>query len=416
MVERLADEKLLADVAKCVQGAFFLINARVDEVLGQRAESIKQGNLVMPTAYEFYPKDVYAIWQALIEATFSENRDALSNALYTLGGKISNLPGTDPDVTRAYWDLFSYAYFKDVRPHNPAAKAEVDAQVELIISRVFQNVEMINGLEVIGFDRKWYLEKAKELFLHSLENGRSDRIREDAAIALKRCRDDDEVRRRLTRALNDESLPPGVREYAVESIVHIRREDELDRAMADRDFLLETEYPEAGGKEKRGEQRGYIQSVYHAVETVLKLEKGDEPAEDDEDMLIAMVGLARFIVMPERIAHMFPSENDKQNLQKIAVSVENALLHIFTNGNSWLREEAAESLVAVKSERVREILEKIAKRDGAEIDIAFEAQCLLERMNKHTSETRQLGSIRSPRVSQPVKRPSGMPKDRPSVF
>ncbi|MEW6035528.1 MAG: hypothetical protein AB1529_02855 [Candidatus Micrarchaeota archaeon] len=132
----------------------------------------------------------------------------------------------------------------------------------------------------------------------------------------------------------------------------LRHGDELDTARADKEMLLETEYPDPTCP-----QRTYIEMVFNAVETALSPAGGGRGV----DYETSVKQLATWGADPGGMADLF----DKHSLKLIRRNVENALLHVLaTHPDCGVREEAAAGLKKIGSDRVEAVLERIVERLG----------------------------------------------------
>lgn len=154
----------------------------------------------------------------------------------------------------------------------------------------------------------------------------------------------------------------------------IRTDDERDSAKSDHEFLLESEYPH-----DYMAQRMYVDLMFKAVETVM----GPEPAGEEGQLAYqaALLQLATQGADPGQLGAIFESKNDKHNLRIIMRNVENALLYALNNGRTKEGiEQAAEGLERIGSERVADILERIAERHGTDSERGSVAAKAAERI------------------------------------
>ena len=167
-----------------------------------------------------------------------------------------------------------------------------------------------------------------------------------------------EIKSNIANAAKSEI--PGVSETAGAIMGRIRTDDEREQARSDHEFLLETEYPH-----EHMAQRLYVELIFRAVATVM----GPSPrtAEEAIEHEAALMQLATTGADPRALNNLFTSRNDQHNLKIITRNVENALLYALNNGRSReAMEQAAEGLEKIGSERVADILDRIATRHGNE--------------------------------------------------
>ncbi len=152
----------------------------------------------------------------------------------------------------------------------------------------------------------------------------------------------------------------GMSERAGRIMADIRNDDERDLARSDREFLLESEYPHDYMAQKM-----YVELMFKAVDTVM----GPEPATKEGEVAYqaALLQLSTQGADPGQLGNLFSTRNDKHNLKIIMRNVENALLYALNNGRTnEALEQAAEGLEKIGSERVADILERIAERHGSD--------------------------------------------------
>jgi hypothetical protein len=149
-----------------------------------------------------------------------------------------------------------------------------------------------------------------------------------------------------------------LKEAAGESIAFIRTNKDLEGARQDREFLLETGYPDPTCP-----QRMFIECVFSAVEALLGA--GGRNPKDEIAMEVAVRQLTAFGANPGEIDGLFEGKNDKHNLGTMMKNVENALFYALTNGPTrQIKEEAARGLEKIGSDYVEEVLDRIVGRCG----------------------------------------------------
>jgi hypothetical protein len=166
---------------------------------------------------------------------------------------------------------------------------------------------------------------------------------------------------------------------------HIRRGMELEKARADKRFLLEQEYK--GGKSP---QALCIEIIYAAIESLLSMKKGDT---EGSETRIQLLHLVSFAGKPDELGYLFGSESGEKTIRTINESVENALLHVVATASVDLKETAAEGLVKMGSERAGDILSAIARREsgkGATSAVASEAIARMRRNRRRKSGATRL--------------------------
>ncbi len=151
----------------------------------------------------------------------------------------------------------------------------------------------------------------------------------------------------------------------------VRTENEVEWMKADKETIL-CDYPEFSP------QRTYLECMFQAIETVM----GRYPSTSKEmiEYEVAILQLSA-VGNPGQIESLFTSRGDRSNLAKMAKDVENALLYALSNGMSAeIRERAAAGLEKMGSERVQDILERIANRHGEESEIGALASDTLSKI------------------------------------
>ncbi len=151
----------------------------------------------------------------------------------------------------------------------------------------------------------------------------------------------------------------------------VRTENEVEWMKANKETIL-YDYPEYSP------QRTYLECMFQAIETVM----GRHPSTPREmtEYEVALLQLSSS-GNPGQIEALFDSKGDRLNLAKMAKDVENALLYALNNGYSAeVRERAAVGLERIGSERVQDILERIAQRHGEDTEVGSLASDALARI------------------------------------
>lgn len=250
---------------------------------------------------------------------------------------------------------------------------------------------LTSGKEPEGMDKDAYLKLAKQGFMKMIEENEGD-ARTYAAEALRHIKDYD-VKMVLTNIARTSDIS-ALKTAAQESMGHIRSTDELEQAMADKEFLLEVEYPDTTCP-----QVVYVDTLYSAIENALLMKKGKT---EDQKLQISMMQLLSFTEKRPEIDYLFSSENDKDNLKRIERSVENALLNVLTNGSPQIKGRAAEGLVNIGSDRVENILDAITAREGEASDTGKVSSEALSRIRGNKTEIFFLPDITPPPPSAKV--------------
>ena len=176
----------------------------------------------------------------------------------------------------------------------------------------------------------------------------------------------------------------------------IRNRDELEGAESDLDFLRNyVLIPE----EKFPAERLYVEMVFDSVAKVLNgCGKGEKKT--------AVAVLAASGASPGSLA----DNMDAHTLKLIRRNVENALLHALHSPDT--RETAARGLERIGSDRVEDLLEKIARREGQSPVGAVASDTLASVAGKKMEKDIMLAeeTVRAPRPPPPPKitRPAGV--------
>jgi hypothetical protein len=129
----------------------------------------------------------------------------------------------------------------------------------------------------------------------------------------------------------------------------LRVREEIEWAHADREFLLETIYPD-----QTSLQHTYADCIFRAVEAVYSPGSGAQEAAE------AIRQLSSFEANREAVDGLY----DPHSIRLITRNVENALVHALTNSDARVREGAAEALKRLGTERIESILDCVAARLG----------------------------------------------------
>ncbi len=177
----------------------------------------------------------------------------------------------------------------------------------------------------------------------------------------------------------------------------VRTENEVEWMKADRETVL-IDYPEYSP------QRLYLECMYQAIGTVM----GRYPSTPKErtEYEVALLQLAT-AGNPGQIEALFDSKGDRLNLSKMIKDVENALLSALSNGYSpEVRQRAAQGLEKIGSQRIEDILERIAQRHGEDTEAGALASETLSRIRgKSIMETAiEVETFRRPPVPRPARK------------
>ncbi|MCI0504441.1 hypothetical protein L0Y65_07100 [Candidatus Micrarchaeota archaeon] len=293
--------------------------------------------------------EIEGAWKALIEAIMENKGD--HGGLVDTGIRLCDT-SQNPESRDMYEKLFMLAAYP-VTPSAYIAIIGIGAAVVKIGK---------NEIESKAFDKPWFVETAKRCLIRAIHetesaihSGRtcgmtSEALEQNVIFMIEALRliDSPEVKGELVSIIRN-GFGDQVKCVAGESIGPIRVKDELEGAKADREFLLETVYPDTTAP-----QCMYIECVFSAVETVYS------PKAAEADMLIAVRQLASYGATPGPMGEIL----DAHSIRLITRNVENALLHALTHGSAKAREDAAAGLQKMGSDRIEEILERIVVRLG----------------------------------------------------
>ncbi len=293
--------------------------------------------------------ELNSAWKAVIESLASKNGNTAR--LVGLGIKLNDI-SQNPEGRDYHEKLFMLAAYP-AHSHAHLAIIGVGAMVVRINSGEVQSKDV---------DKPWYLAMAKRCLISAIhaneeaikaakEKGAPVGDMEQNVIfvieALRNAEGSD-IKAELV-AIVKNGFGQQVKDVAGESIRPIRIRTEAEDARADREFLLETVYPDPTTP-----QRMYVECIFSAVDTVYSGRASETEA------AIALRQMATFGAQPGEIGSLF----DAHSLKLITRNVENALLHALVNGNKPHREVAAAGLEKIGSDRVEEILERIVARTG----------------------------------------------------
>ncbi|MFH0885403.1 MAG: HEAT repeat domain-containing protein [Candidatus Micrarchaeota archaeon] len=357
-------------------------SAPLDEV----SAAISSRNLTQP--------EINATWKALFEAVSSKNGNTAR--LVDLGISLCNI-SQNPEARDMHEKLFMLAAF----PLNPRA--------HVAIIGVGASVVRINAgeVETKAVDRQWYLGMAKRCLINAIhanegaikkagEKGDPIQDMEQNVIfiieALRQIEGND-VKAELVAIVRN-GFGKKVKDVAGGSIGPIRIRDEADGATADKDFLIETVYPDPTTP-----QRMYIECIFSAVETVYSGKASEN------ETAIALKQLTTFGAQPGEIGSLF----DAHSLRVITRNVENALLHALSSPNPAHREVAAAGLEKIGSDRIEEILERIVARSGESSEVSALASEALSVIRGNKLEIFEV------RLPPPFRKPAPPPLQKRAV-
>lgn len=325
--------------------------------------------------------DITRVWESLVEG-LQGNGDRMN--LLDFASRLCSIP-QDPEILKMYEDLVSLnAYSK--MGYAPAIS------IGAALARISQG-EVPGRLDKRG--REKFVSLAKDTLFRAIEKGGED-TRKYAAEGLRHLKSPD-VRMGLANVARTSSIS-ALKEAAGDSIAFIRTNRDLEDAREDREFLLQTGYPDPASP-----QRLYIECVFSAVETVLG-GIGKAP-KDDIGMEVAVKQLSAFGACPGEIGGLFEGKNDKHNLRTMMKNVENALLYALTNGpKRGIREEAARGLEKIGSDYVEEVLDRIASRCGEDHQTGAIASEALSNIRGKKTQVFEVAPLPPPRRSQPPGR------------
>jgi hypothetical protein len=280
----------------------------------------------------------------------------------------------EPESRDMYENLFSMiAFAKTTQAYIPTIRTGA------AIAR------LTNGEVPPGMDSEGFMKLAKQAFLRAVEEGHES-CKVYAIEALRHMKDY-EVRNVLTGIARNSDISE-LKAAAGDSIGHMRKISELEQAKADLEFLIEIEYADPTSP-----QPMYIEQIFQAVETALRIRKEDE---ETPNVAVSLVKLNAYSGKPSQIDELFPSKNDRDNLKRVDRNVENALLHALTDGNPAQKSRAAEGLVKLGSDRVEQILDSIVKREGEGTGTGAIASEALSRIRGDKTEVFFLPHIKPP--------------------
>lgn len=239
-----------------------------------------------------------------------------------------------------------------------------------------------------------YLMLAKDALLMMLECGEFE-SRKSAATGLAYL-PDPEVRARLV-SIAQGGRNEELREAAGESIATMRTTIELNLVMSDRELLLDVEYPDPADP-----RRECLEQMLDAARIVLEANGRDQGI----DYATAVRKLVVFGCRPEDITDYFYTKRERRMLDRMMMHAENALLRALVRAkDERLKEEAALGLENIGSDRVEDILEKIADRPGDSntARIALEALEVIRGKKVQMFDVKPLPPPRPRRHSDPNK-------------
>jgi hypothetical protein len=223
---------------------------------------------------------------------------------------------------------------------------------------------MNSGKAIDGVDKEFYSKAAGLAFIEVLRKGNDISRRFAAEVAINV--DSSDVLAALSEAAQNDT-DPRVRNAASGACERYRNSKELKTAQDDRTHLLGKYTPQMlegddgiTTHEPSSPQTLFIDMAYTAVETILKLKKGDL-----EGIVIrsSVLQLASFTKMTEQLGEHFSTPQDQENLDTMRWSVENALLHALRTGSQSLKQDAVDGLERIGEDRVELVLRDIILRE-----------------------------------------------------
>ncbi len=230
----------------------------------------------------------------------------------------------------------------------------------IYVVRIAAEVARMNSGKVIeGVDNEFFAKIAGLAFIEAIKSGDNDSRKCAADIALSNV-DSKDVVAAVEAAQNDRD--PDVRKIARKACERYAVTKELEAAQGDRQHLLAKYAPgvieaDFTSNEPSSPQTLFIDMTYAAIETILKWKIGYDA--ESMEVKSAAHQLASFAKRPDQLDELFIDFEDKQNLDTIKWSAENALLHALKIGSQSLKEDAVDGLGRIGDDRVQMILGKI---------------------------------------------------------
>jgi hypothetical protein len=298
--------------------------------------------------------EINSAWKALIESLASKNGN--SSRMVSLGIKLNEV-SQNPEAREMHEKLFMLAAFP---AHSLAHLAIIG--VGAIVVRIRSGEAGAKSV-----DKPWYAEMAKKCLINAIhanedalkrakeKGGDVQEMEQNVIFIIEALRniEGNDIKAELVAIVRN-GFGQQVKDVAGASLRPIRIRNEAEDATADKEFLLESVYPDPTTP-----QRMYIECIFSAVETVYSAKA------DETHTAIALKQMATFGAQPGEIGSLF----DAHSLKLITRNVENALLHALSSPNPSHRETAAAGLEKIGSDRIEEILERIVGRTGESSEI-----------------------------------------------
>ncbi|MBU0527677.1 hypothetical protein KKE92_04300 [Candidatus Micrarchaeota archaeon] len=202
-------------------------------------------------------------------------------------------------------------------------------------------------------------EVAKKCLINVAEYGNS-KARRFAIEALELFPADMMVRK-IVGKIEQTDPDPVLRKIAGAVMKAIRENDEIESAIADGEFLVETQY-----QDPTMPQRMYIEAIFDAVVEILRDPK---PSEANTKIMVLMKQLTTFGVAAGPMGELI----DNHDLLKIRKNVVNAMVHALVFGDEKIQKMAASAIekVCAREDAVGrstlKILDRVATRHRNDI-------------------------------------------------
>jgi len=197
-------------------------------------------------------------------------------------------------------------------------------------------------------------EVAKKCLINVAQYGNS-KSRRYAIEALELFQNDIGVRR-LIGTIEQRDSDQELRKIAGSTMKSIRENDEIETAIADGEFLVETQY-----QDPTLPQRMYIETVFDAVVGVLS---DPNPSEANTNTMVLMKQLTTFGVAPGPMEGLI----DSYDFRKIKKNIANAMIHALVFGDEKIQKMAASAIekICAREDEVGKntlkILDRVATR------------------------------------------------------